>query len=121
VRFPALIGVCLFALSPAALAAKDPAAYASAAAKDHVGELATVTGRVSGVHVTAKGDTFINLGEPYPDNDFTIVVFSSDVAKFDDLEALQGRIVSATGTIKKFHEKPEIVLKTPDLLKVKPE
>ena len=120
-RLRSLVGIGLFALSSAALAAKDPAAYASSAAKDHVGEIASVTGRVSGVHVTQKGDTFVNLGEPYPDNDFTIVVFSADVAKFEDLEALQGRIVSATGAIKKFHEKPEIILKSPDQLKVKPE
>ena len=77
-----------------------------------------MTGLVSGVHVTSKGDTFINLGPPYPDHDFaTAVVFADDAGKFDDLESLEGKKVSVTGAIREYHGKPEIVIKGPEQLK----
>jgi exonuclease VII large subunit len=78
-----------------------------------------VVGPVSGVHVTAKGDTFINLGPEYPNHDFTAVVFADDASKFDTLEALEGRTVAVTGTVKEYHGKPEIIVKEPAQLKVK--
>jgi len=115
-----LAGLCLGAWLAVSLSAKDTATYPSAAAKAHVGEYATVVGKVSGVHVTGKGDTFVNLGAPYPDHDFTAVIFAADADKFGDLEPLEGQTVSVTGTIKEFKGKPEIIVSAPELLKTKP-
>jgi len=118
-KLPHLVGFCCCAFLAASLAAKDVATYPSSAAKAHIGEYATIVGSVSGVHVTSKGDTFVNLGAPYPDNDFTAVIFAADADKFGDLESLEGKTVSVTGTIKAFKGKPEIVVQAPELLKPK--
>ena len=114
----ALIGLCLL-LAPGALQAKEAATVPCAEAKTHVGQTATVVGPVSGIHVTAKGDAFINLGPEYPDQDFTVVVFADDVPKFEALEGLRGRTVAVTGAIKEYRGKPEIVLKDPAQLKLR--
>jgi len=57
----------------------------AAEAKDHVGETRTVCGKVASTHFasSSKGEpTFLNLDEPYPKEDFTILVRGSDRAKF---------------------------------------
>ena len=54
-----------------------PAAQASA----HVGETATVCGKVTGVHyaVSSRGKpTFINFDKPYPSQDFTVMIWDLD-------------------------------------------
>jgi hypothetical protein len=55
----------------------------AAEAKDHVGETRTVCGKVvSSYYATrSKGQpTFLNLDEPYPKEDFTILISGSDRA-----------------------------------------
>jgi len=37
----------------------------------HVGETATVTGRVNGFHQSGKGNIFLNMGGKYPNQTFT--------------------------------------------------
>jgi DNA/RNA endonuclease YhcR with UshA esterase domain len=113
-----LLAFFVSTLLAAAAAAKDAPSYPSSAAKAHLGEQATVVGPVSGVHVTGKGDTLINLGAAYPDHDFTAVVFADDTAKFSGLDELEGKTVAVTGTIKLYHGKPEIVVKEPGQLRI---
>ncbi len=62
----------------------------AAEAKDHIGERATVCGKVASTHFAgrSKGQpTFLNLDEPYPKQIFTIVIWGSDRAKFGDPES----------------------------------
>jgi hypothetical protein len=57
----------------------------AAEAKDHVGEVRTVCGKVVSTHyaVKSKGEpTFLNLDEPYPKEVFTILIWGSDRAMF---------------------------------------
>jgi len=85
----------------------------AAAATAHVGERATVCGRVAGVHhaISSKGQpTFINLDQPYPNQLFQIVIFGNDLANFENPpQKYSGKKVCVTGTIQIFKVAPEIV------------
>lgn len=78
-------------------------------AKQHVGEIATVQGKVFGVHVSQKGDVFISLGAKYPDAPFTAVCFKQ-VVPTEQLKALDGKTISVRGKIKEYNGKIEIIL-----------
>ena len=85
----------------------------AADAKDHIGDRATVCGKVAGTHYAknSKGEpTFLNLDEPYPKEIFTILIWGSDRVKFgtpeSEYKALQ---VCVTGKITSYRSVPEIV------------
>ena len=82
-------------------------------AKNHIGENATVRGKVFGVHITAKGDAFLNVGGAYPNAPFTAVCFGGAIPA-DDLNKLNDKTVSFKGTIKEHNGKPEIILNGAD-------
>ena len=77
-------------------------------AKHHVGEIATVRGKVFEVHVSQKGDVFINLGAKRP-SPFTAVCFQQAIPT-DQLTALNGKTISVRGKIKDFNGQIEIIL-----------
>jgi hypothetical protein len=82
-------------------------------AKDHVGDEATVRGQVFGVHITAKGDAFINVGAAYPNQPFTAVCFQGAIPA-EDLKKLDGKTISFKGKIKDHNGQPEIILDSAD-------
>ena len=64
-------------LAAASAAAAQAAHLTSREAKNHVGEKATVCGKVVGIHFVSSGKgqpTFIHFDEPYPDQIFTLVI-----------------------------------------------
>jgi hypothetical protein len=86
----------------------------------HVGELTEVCGVVSGVHQAsrAKGKpTFLNLGKPYPNQEFTLMVWDSNMPAFGDLARYSGKQVCAFGVIKRYRGAPEMILNGPSDLK----
>jgi len=83
----------------------------------HVGEMATVEGVVSEVHVAAtSGVTFIDLGGRYPDNSFTGVIWPENADTFPNVGALYGKTVKITGLLKLYRGKQEIILTEADQL-----
>jgi len=110
-----------FALAAApSLAQTQMPAIAAADAKAHVGQTVTVEGVVSEVHTAASGRaTFIDIGGRYPNNTFTAVIFSRDVTKFSNVDALNGKTVDITGPVRLHNGKPEIILNDPGQLKAK--
>ncbi len=82
-------------------------------AKDHIGQEATVRGKVFGVHVTQKGDVFMNIGAAYPNQPFTAVCFQGAIPA-DDLKKFNGKTVLVKGQIKEYNGQVEIVLETAD-------
>jgi len=87
--------------------------YTPEQAKDHVGELATVRGKVFGVHVSQKGDVFMNIGAAHPNAPFTAVCFQQAIPT-ETLKALDGKTVSIKGKIKDYKGTIEIVLEKAD-------
>lgn len=76
----------------------------------HIGEYVTVQGQISQVHISRKGNVFINMGGRYPHNAFTAVVFSRSQFSFQNAASWYGRQVRIKGYVKIYHGKPEIVL-----------
>jgi len=86
-------------------------------AKDHIGEIETVCGKVASTHFASgsKGQpTFLNLDEPYPKEIFTILIWGSDRAKFGAPESkYRDARVCVTGKITSYRGTPEIVATEP--------
>jgi hypothetical protein len=87
----------------------------AAEAAKHVGEKATVCDKVFGGRFmeNASGQpTLINMGDAYPNNPFTFVIFPDDRKKFSykPEDFLVDKKVCVTGEIKEFRGKPQIVV-----------
>jgi DNA/RNA endonuclease YhcR with UshA esterase domain len=82
-------------------------------AKDHIGDRATVCGKVVSTHYakSSKGEpTFLNLDEPDPHEVFTILIWGSDREKFGTPEdEYKGMRVCVTGKITSYRGRPEVV------------
>jgi hypothetical protein len=89
---------------------RAPVRLTPAKAKDHIGELATVEGRVFGVYTSRSNTTFLNFGAPFPHQTFTAVIFEAYAGRFPNPSTLDGATVAVTGTIKLYRGKPEITL-----------
>ena len=104
------------ALSPLCLGEQK---YSDAEAGKHVGDEATVTGKVASVSKSGKGTGFLSFGERFPRQTFSGVVFASDAEKVGDLSAFEGKTVALTGRIELSPDgKPQIIIKSPDQLKI---
>lgn len=102
------IATLMFAATPGH-ATEIPAAEA----KNHIGEHATVCGKVVSEKeaTNARGTpTFINLDSPYPKQVFTILIWGEDRPRMGDLPS-QGSRVCVTGDIREYHGVPEIEIK----------
>lgn len=84
-------------------------------ADHYLGKEVIVRGRVAETYQSSKGNIFFNFGGKYPNQCFTVVIFSSDVSYFPkDIKAIYtGKIVRVKGIVKEYKRKPEIILKSP--------
>ena len=86
-------------------------------AKGHVGEMATVCGKVVSARFAESSNrqpTFLNLDQPFPKQIFTVVIFGSDRSKFGEPEKeFLNQTICATGTIEDYRGLPQIVAKEP--------
>lgn len=81
-------------------------------AADHIGQHETVCGPISGKHTAYRSrgtPTFINLDKPYPNQDFTIVIWGDDRASVGRLPA-SGQLC-VKGYIKEYRGVPEMELR----------
>jgi hypothetical protein len=103
----------VFAFCTAAQSGKITAGQA----KDHIGEVQTVCGKVANTHFAARSKgqpTFLNLDEPYPKEIFTILIWGSDRAKFGTPETkYQNASICVTGKITSHRGSAEIVATEP--------
>ena len=78
------------------------------------GQFIRVCATVTGTHVsTGKSETtFINFGEPFPNNSFSLVIFHKDAETFSykPAEFLKNKNICITGRVKMFKGKPEIII-----------
>src|SRR4051812_16944280 len=103
-----------YMLSCIALWSGPSATLSSSEALKHIGERATVCGVVSTARFTesSKGKpTFINLDKPFPDSEFTVVIWEVDREKFGTPEKdWTKKKICVEGKIEDFKGKAEIVL-----------
>ena len=86
-------------------------------AKAHIGENATVCGRVVSARYvsTSRGKpTFLNFDKEYPHEVFTIVIWGENREKFGNPEEkYRNKEICVTGTITDYRSVPEIVASDP--------
>ena len=86
-------------------------------AKTHIGENATVCGRVVSARyvTTSRGKpTFLNFDKEYPHEVFTIVIWGENREKFGSPdEKYRGEGICVSGTITEYRGVPEIVVSDP--------
>ena len=85
----------------------------AADAKNHIGEHATVYGKVYQSKLTRTGTAMLDIGGAYPNEQFSVVEFHAD-RDYHELAKLEGKTISVTGTIKEYRGKPEIVISSLD-------
>jgi len=85
--------------------------------KNHIGEIVTLNDIVTGVHVTEKV-AYLNFGNKFPKNDFSGVVFAGKYELFGDLNIFNNERVEITGNVSLFRNKPQIILNSPDQIKI---
>ena len=94
----------------------------AAEAKGHIGEKATVCGKVASTRyaATTRGKpTFINLDKPYPSQVFTALIWGVNREKFGTTEEkYRDKQVCITGTITEYRKAPEIVVSEPQSIEV---
>jgi len=91
-------------------------------AKDHIGEKATVCGKVASTRyaATTRGKpTFLNLDKPYPSQVFTVLIWGENREKFGNPEEkYRDKQVCVTGTITEYRKAPEIVVSDPQSIEM---
>jgi hypothetical protein len=110
--------IAFLATAIAALAIAQTA-YTPEEAARHVGETATVTGRVDGFHKSGKGNIFLNMGGKYPNQAFTAFIPSGSAAQFANAQQYEGRTVAVSGKIQLYKGKPEIIVTSPSQIVAK--
>lgn len=100
----------------------------TAEAQSHIGETATVCGKVvasraSKYNVTRQGrPTFLDLDAPEPNPAFIVVTWQPvDAKNGHDNPDYQGKNVCATGKITKARGIPQIIVSQPGQLKLQPD
>lgn len=110
-----LTGVLITAvLASPALSQSDKKIPASQAA-EHVGETATICGYVASTRYLSNSrskPTFLNFDKPYPNEDFTVVIWPEDRAKFGEPEnRYLHKNICVTGEIVLYRGSPQIAVK----------
>jgi hypothetical protein len=86
-------------------------------ATNYYNETMVVTGKV--VQVTVRPTiTFVSLDKTGPSSPFSVVIFPENNGKFPEIQTLMNKSVEISGTIIEYRNKPEIVLESPDQIKV---
>jgi DNA/RNA endonuclease YhcR with UshA esterase domain len=109
----------IFSASIVLILAQDGALKADQA-EAHIGQTATVEGKVS-VRRTPSGETYLDIGGTGNTAPFSAYVSRWNRTEFQDVDKLDGKNVQITGRISTFREKPEIFLTDPGQVAVKPE
>lgn len=91
--------------------------YTGAAAL--AGKPSCITGRILKVFTSKAGNTYLDFCEDYRSCPFSSVIFSEDRTKFGDLMFLQGQMVEIRGLVSYYKERPQIIIREPDQLKLR--
>lgn len=91
-------------------------------ARNRLNQTATVCGTVAGpAFVARSGNILINLDKPYPETEFTLVIFKKDITSFpyDPVQTFKDDTrLCATGKITEYQGRLEIIINRPLQLQV---
>ncbi|MCL2761329.1 MAG: hypothetical protein FWD70_06765 [Desulfuromonadales bacterium] len=91
-------------------------------ASGYIGQYTTVCGYVASAKFAyrSKGQpTFLNLGEPYPNQIFTALIWGNDRPAFGAPEVTySGRNICVTGLIQEYRGIPEIIVRSPSQIRL---
>lgn len=88
-------------------------------AKSHVGETSCIKGKIVQVFTSSKSNTFLNFCSNYKTCPFSAVIFSSDKNKFSDVQEYSGKNVEISGLIRTYQGNAEIIINSPNQIKMK--
>jgi len=123
-RWFGIVILCCFSLAPYDVIAQAPQVkrLTAAEAKDHIGEQATVCGKVASTRfaATTRGKpTFLNLDRAYPSQVFTVLIWGENREKFGAPEEMyRDKQVCVSGKITEYRKAPEIVVSDPQSIEV---
>ncbi|HET9409304.1 MAG TPA: hypothetical protein VFO39_18830 [Candidatus Sulfotelmatobacter sp.] len=103
----ALVFLAIVTLSPF-LFASDCIAISDA--RQHIGEVKCVTGKVVRVQVGTQGIHFLHFCEDAAACPFYVVVFPHDLKDVGDVRNLAGRQIEIRGELKLYDGRPEMIL-----------
>lgn len=88
--------------------------------ENFVGQEKIVEGRVVSVFKSKKGNLFLNLEKDYPQSCLQVVIFKEDLKKFPQNveELFKEKVLEVSGKIKEYKGKPEIIVSSPDQIKI---
>jgi hypothetical protein len=113
----ALVTISLFGVSVTLLGQGKE--LRASEAKYHIGQQATVCGRVVGERqATTRGKpTFLDFNKPYPDQAFSVIIWGKNLPKFGSPEsAYTNKTMCATGRIGSHRGMPEMIISDPSHL-----
>lgn len=83
-------------------------------AKTHIGEYASVRGKVLRVYTAKSGVTFFDYCTNYKTCPFTAVIFADDVSRFGNVSTYANQEITLTGKIVLYEGRAEIILSDPN-------
>ena len=105
---PKIFLALLLAGVAALVVAQPPVTCTAAEAAKYVGQIATVTDKVDGVHQSGRGNIFLNLGGKNPNQIVTAFIPAASAGDFSNPQQYEGKTVAVSGKITLYHGKPEI-------------
>ena len=92
-------------------------------AKYYEGKIVTVKGKVFSTY-KSQGDKqkiLLNIGKPYPEQPFSVVIFEENFSKFSyrPEEFLKDKDITVKGKVTMFKDKPQIMVNNPNQIEVK--
>lgn len=100
-----------------AAAVVSDAVYDYTEAIQHVGEYASVRGKLVNVSTSKTGTMFLDFCASYKNCPFSGVIFADDTKKFNKLSSYIGATITLSGKISLYQDKAEIILSDPKQLK----
>jgi hypothetical protein len=86
--------------------------YTATEAAKHIGQLATVADKISGVYQSQHGDLLLVMGGKFPNQTFTVGIPADSAWKFSDYHKYSGQMVAVFGKITLYMGRPEITVWT---------
>jgi hypothetical protein len=86
--------------------------YTATEAAKHIGQLATVADKISGVYKDQYGDLLLVMGGKYPNQTFIVAIPAKSAWNFSDYHKYYGQMVAVFGKITLYMGKPEITVWT---------